>query len=412
MFGSTPQRLVAGLTLALVAGSLGLALPGAHAQDGARATYDFEDGVQGFSSFVIKDNQPGVDAEFPATVTHDKALVKTGTGSLLYTYKVEPKVVRALTLTTRVPAGTRSLRFWVRSEVPTTYLVQLREEGGGEYQTTCSVPGSEWVQVRVNLDELIPGDVKDANGKLDVDQLQSLMLLDIQNMLVNVPGGIEAHIPGFKAQRSLWMDDLVFSKEAVPVSSGVVKSPTGSAYLVDNFESGTVFWTAAKATFGDSVGFQIFPSDVSLRILPEAAGPGMARTPLEPGGKGLRWSYKRVPKTAFMVTHSLEKRDLSKADRLRLSFNASRKSLLLIQLKEQGGAEYNFTVMPDDSVGWHTLELPFNTFSLSDSSKDDNNHLDPDKLKELSVADASAFLPDLPEGDTTVELDAIHFSLK
>jgi hypothetical protein len=51
--------------------------------------------------------------------------------------------------------------------------------------------------------------------------------------------------------------------------------------------------------------------------------------------------------------------------------------------------------------------------TLGQDSKDENNRLDPDQIKEISILDASGFAGGaLPSGDTTMELDAVHFTLK
>jgi hypothetical protein len=157
--------------------------------------------------------------------------------------------------------------------------------------------------------------------------------------------------------------------------------------------------------------FELCPDNVSLQTLTEAAGPGGAKGPTEPGGRGLRFNYRRSAGEIVALHTSLEKRDLSRADRLRMSLSLSQKSLVLIQVKETDGSEYNTTIQPDNSVGWQNLDVALSEFALNDGGQDENNALDPSQIKELTILDASSFAQ-LPAGDITMDIDAVRFSLK
>lgn len=401
-----------GLAGTLLAGGGGRAARPAAAQAAPRATYDFEDGTQGFAALSFKDGQLGADADSKVEVAKDKALVKGGAGSLTYSYKIESKVFRALAADAKVPAGTQSVRFWVRSSARTQLIFTLRETGGASYQFSFYVPASEWVPVAANLNEFVLGDGADANGKLDLDQVSSIGFYDIASMLAGSSDDILKALPNLQGPRALWLDDLQFSSTAVAQASGPAKTDTGSAYVVDNFENGVVSWVPIRVAFAATPPvFDIFPADVTLKVLPEAAGPGMARTPVEPGGKGLRWTYKRGAQEVMALNRSLEKADLRRAERLRISVNCSAPTLLVVQVKEKDGSEYNSMVMPENSVGWQTLNLALSDFTLSQDSKDENNVLDADQIKEITLLDGSAFA-NLPPGDKTIELDAVSFTLK
>jgi hypothetical protein len=399
--------LAAGL---LIAGSGFVTRPG-HAQ-GARMLYDFEDGEQGFAPISVKDNQLEVDPSATVSVTKDKAQIKSGAGSLVYSFKVEPKVFRALVAEAKLPPETQALQLWVRSAAQTILMLTLREEDGSSYQLPFHIPAHQWTQVAANLDELELGDnEKDENNKLDLNQVAHVGLIDIANVLVNAGEAAGAALPDFKGARQLWLDDLRFSKERVPQAAGLVKTDAGSSYLVDNFEAGVVRWTPVRLVFVNNPMFDLFPENSTLKISADAAAPGMAKTPVEPGGKGLRFSYKRGEKEAFALVRSVERADLGRAERLRLSLNCTQKSLLVVQVKEKDGSEYQHLILPDDSVGWRNLDLRLSGLTLSESSKDENNALDPGQIKEITLVDGSAFLGGLT-GDAAVEIDAVSFTLK
>ena len=401
-----PATLATGL-LALTLAPLGVTLPRAEAQ-ATRTTYDFEDGLQGFSTLLVKAGQFGMDAEGSLTVVKD--VVHGGKGALTYTYKPEKVSVRAIVAGVSFPEATQSISLWVRSNTRTQLVLSLREDDETAYDFPFYVPAHEWTQVRANLDEFRLGNNStDENNKLDISQVHSLALVDIASVLVNIPD--LPLVSDFNSQRQVWLDDVQFSTMPAPRAMGEVKAGDQKALLLNNFESGVVDWIAARVTLeANAPRFELFPETVSMRVLPEAAGPGGNKTPLEPGGKGLRISYKRSGQDAFAFVRSVERQDLRAADRLRLSVNLSQKSLLIVQVKERDDSEYQYVILPDNSTGWQNVDVPLSALTLAENSKDENNHLDPDQIKELTLVDASAFAGLGPD-DVTLDLDAVYFTL-
>lgn len=387
----------------------------ARAAAAPRAAYDFEDGEQGFAAVGIREGQVGPDADSRLEVAREKDLVRAGTGSLHYTYMVEPKVIRALSAETRLPADARSVRLWVRSSTQTTLVFSATEQDGARYELAFHVPAFEWTEVAANLDEFLPaGEGQGQKGPLKAERVVALGVLDLANALVNTPGDLAKALPNLRGQRQLWLDDLRFSPTSVAQASGALKTNAGEAYVVDSFDAGLVRWAPVRVVVAnDAPFFEIFPANTSLKVLAEAAAPGAARTPVDPGGKGLRFTYRRAPQEIFGLLCSLERSDLSRAERLRLSLNVSQKSVLFVQLKEKDESEYQHVIEPDNSVGWHDLDLPLTGLTLGQNSKDENAKLDPDQLKEIAVIDGSGFLgAALGQGETTLELDAVSFKLK
>lgn len=399
-----------GGVLALAAVPLAMNGGRAEAQAAAPALYDFEDGVQGFTPIVFKNG--ALAADTASTVTVVKELAKTGKGALSYSFKPEAAAFHALVAEAKLPAGTQSVTLWMRSSVRTVLMLTLREEDGSSYELPAYVPAHEWVPVSANLSEFRPGgDSKDENDKLDADQVRQIAVLDIANMLANTPPGALA--TDVTSQRQLFLDDLKLSADRLPQVSGDVTVAGQKARLLGNFESSLVDWLSARVTIGgNGPAFDLFPESASLKVLSEAAAPGPGKTPLDPGGKGLRISYKRGAQEVFAFVRSFENYPLpATADRLRLSINASQKSMLLIQVKEKDDSEYQYVIAPDNSTGWQNLDLPLSSLTLGDNSKDENNKLDPEQIKELSILDASAFAG-LGATDVTLDLDAVYFTIK
>lgn len=409
---STANRWGTGALAALAVGGLGLlGVQRAGAQGAPLAKYSFDADAGGFTAVTIKDGAPAEDADSSATIVKEGA--KNGGGALLYTYKVEPKFMRTLAGATKLPAGMQSVSLWARGDTRTQMLLTFREEDGSTYHLPFYLPSHEWVKVTVNLDELAIGENEtDENNKLDVDQIAGVGLFDLATMLVNSNDAFANALPNLQGVRKVWLDDLEFSTERVPQASGLVKTDASSTLVVDNFDAGLVRWAPIKVNFGNTPPtFDLCPENVSLQTLPEAAGPGGAKGPTEPGGKGLRFTYRRGDKELFALHTSLEKRDLSRADRLRLSLNMSQKSLILVQVKEKDDSEYQTVIMPENSVGWQNLDVALSDLSLGNESQDENNTLDPAQIKEMTIVDASTAAGQAV-GDVTMDLDAIRLSLK
>jgi hypothetical protein len=382
------------------------------AQGPERATYDFEDGVQSFMALHAREGGVEPDSTATLTVAKDKENVHGGAGALAYTYKVEPNAYRTVAAMAPIPKGTQSVRFWVKSGASTALIFTLRDQAGTDRTLSVYVPAGKWVPVAANLDEFQAPDLAAGARKLDPGTVNAIGVTDIAIMLVNAGGDIAKALPNFQGQRTIWLDDLEFSPQRVAQTSGPVTSPEGKSYVVDNFESPTIRWTPVHVPIENGMPrFQIFPTIAELEIRPEAAPPGEPKTAVAGGGRGLRLSYNRGAMDIYALIRSLEKDDLRTAERLRLSLNLSRPSLVIVNVKEKDDSEYQHVIMPEQSTGWHTLDLLLSNLTLSDNSKDENNRLDADQIKEISIIDASAFAQ-LPGGDVTLELDGVSFGVK
>lgn len=379
----------------------------ARAQE-ARASFPFDDGPDGFMAIAVQSTQVAPDANASVSITREAGDFKAGSGALVYRYQIQPGPIAALYADARIPGDSRSLRFWLRTDRATVFLVSLREQDGSAYQLSFVIAANQWTEVKANLSEcILEQGGKDENGTLDAAQVQAVGLLDLASVLVNGPDAVKQLVPNLQGRRSVWLDDLTFSPGRVVQATGLIEEAGRKTLLVDNFETGLVRWSPVRVSFAATPpSFVLFPENVKLEVLAEAAGPGMARTPLEPGGKGLRVTYPRAAGEAYALNRDLDGYDLNGATRLQLSLNCSRKSLLILQVKERDESEYQVTIQPENSVGWQTQSLSFADFKLGDNSKDENDRLDPGQIKEITLLDGSAFAG-LEAGETVLELDAV-----
>lgn len=82
-------------------------------------------------------------------------------------------------------AGKTSLTFSFASAKPTTLFVHLEERGGGKYNYLLQAKGNSMVQpLSLAVSDFRPGDdSQDANGKLDMDQVNQIAVLDLTGLM-------------------------------------------------------------------------------------------------------------------------------------------------------------------------------------------------------------------------------------
>jgi hypothetical protein len=93
----------------------------------------------------------------------------------------------------------QALRFKAKCSVDCPLLVQIEEKGGGKYNKPVELKaGDVWTQVELPFAQFQPSDdSKDNNGRLDLDQAKSVLLMNLTAAANNAP-----------FQGVLWLDDV------------------------------------------------------------------------------------------------------------------------------------------------------------------------------------------------------------
>ncbi len=344
----------------------------------------------------------GLDDTAALEVVTDKTKAKVGEGSLRYNFTIQPKVIPAAIAFTTIPSDVRSVRFWVKSGTATFIVFGMDEKDGSRYQVGFYVPADAWQEVRVNLDEFhLADDSKDENGRLDPAQVQTIGVVDISAILVNL-------VPELKGTRTLWLDEVTFSTRAEPRTFGEFQQDGKTVLVVDSFETDLVRWTAAT----------IFFNPFAISLTPDGVfgttGDDCAKT-VEPTGsqsaRSLKVTYQRPQMGVFLLVRGLGRTDLSRADRLVLHLKSAKQGMFIVQLKERDDSEYVTQVPIDsDGAGWQRVEVALRDFVLGENSSDENNKLDADQIKELKVLDVTGLLQ--AGGENTLWLDSVAFVLR
>jgi hypothetical protein len=379
----------------------------------AQATpkYSFDNELAGFAAWRMDGFEGTEDTESSVEIVRDGA--KVGAGALLYSYQVKPQPILSLASITGVPAGTESVDFWMRSDTSTQFYLYLAEEDASTYLLPFHLPSQKWTRVTANLDEFVLSDTAtDENGKLDLAQVAEIGFYDLATIRLGAPENLAYVVPNRQGSRKIWLDDLEFSEKRVPQARGVVKTDTGSALVVDNFDAGLIRWMPVKWVVGEGSKYEYCPDNISLQVLADGAGLGGAKSPAAPGGRVLRFTYRRNTDEGYAVYLQLEKQDLSRAERLLLDLRMSRKSKVLLQVNENDGTEYRTTLPSNGGTGWQSVDVALSDFTVNeDCCQDENNALDVPQINAIAIKDVSSHAG-YSGVDVTMDLDAVRFTLK
>lgn len=357
---------------------------------------DFEGDASEWSGLTLGEGGVHPDGDSKIAITKEAASVKVGKGALSWSYDITPKIVRVLALQKPLDlTGMKSLHLWVKCSQATSIIVGIGDSSGASYQTNAHCSPGAWQEVAVNLDELTidePG--KDPNGKLDLDQVGSITIFDIAGFLA-------MFLPDIRGSRTMMIDDLYFSSKPVVATTGPAQvTRVVPIHLVDNFESTVIRWLPISLEFADAPKFALFDAPVALD---KDVPPG--------GGKqSLKFSYPRKGKKVHGVMRSLDKVDLSKAVTLDLSMKASHDGTFFVSIEEKDGSRYNMKV--DLVLGdWKSFSWKLSDFTLADDTQDENGKLDPDQIKQISLADATQLLGNSEADQVHLWIDQVLFVL-
>jgi hypothetical protein len=357
---------------------------------------DFESELSGWTAIKIDDSTGfGVDEDSAVAVARDPAQVKSGKGALTYTYELSAATVRVLGVQRPLDlTGMKSVRFWVRCSHATAVLFGINERGGANYQTSFYCPAGSWQEFAVNLDELALDDpAKDANGKLDLEDVESLHVMDLGSFLVRL-------LPDLKGSRTLGLDDVEFSGKSLARTTGATKSARGDpVHLVDSFESAVIRWAPVGIEIGEGPKIRVFEAPL--------ATDADART----GRQSLKMTYTRQAMKVQGLMRSLEKLDLAKASRLELGLKTSRDGMFIVSIEEKDGSRYQKVVELKAADGWKGLSFPLAEFTKADDSQDENDALDAGQIKEMSIADFTTLAGAGTGAENVLRVDEVFFAL-
>src|SRR5215471_7500639 len=283
-------------------------------------------------------------------------------GALQFRYEVQPKQFAVAVLP--APAETarmKRLRFRVKPDHDTALAVLLseRKPGGGNYVATFWAPAGAWQSI-----ELTPGDFSisdgandpvDADGKLDLDQVEGIGITDLAQLFA-----AQAENPEFpmavertSGTHVLQLADFELSGE--PAGRGV-RPPLA----IDRFDRGYLEWMT--------------PGGVKLKLA--AAGNPLRTTALEA-------SYEQAQGKFGLLMRKLSNVDLSKAAGVAFDIASRTEATVIVSLELKSGRRFNQTIFPPGAGEVFHVKLRFDDFT-------GEGKLDAAQLKSMALADITA----------------------
>ncbi|HZO91009.1 MAG TPA: hypothetical protein VFB38_21975 [Chthonomonadaceae bacterium] len=321
-----------------------------------------------------------------ASVTTDAAHVKEGKGALEFTYTVgkageanaggPPVDILLRPTPDGALAKMRSLRFWARADADTPLVVTLSEKEGGHYNTIVWLPKDTWQQVLLSPEDFWLGDgkddPKDPDGKLDLDKVENVGLVNVWAFLALGASDNPQIAPIFAPHlgaHSLWLDDFTASPTPRPEEAAPAGDKEG-VRIDDLGRTPLLGWLPI--------------GEIQMKL-------DKSDTPIK--GTALRLEYPQEPGKFAALMHDLHRYNLSKASTLTLEVASQQQAKLIVQLEEKGGAKYNAQVDVPAGAAPTRKSVAFTDFTLADDSpKDSNDHLDLDQIKSLVIVDITSLL--------------------
>ncbi|MGI8992300.1 MAG: hypothetical protein ACR2I2_22315 [Bryobacteraceae bacterium] len=311
-------------------------------------------------------------------VTRDPVNVKTGKFALEFEYTAEPRdfSVALLPLTDVSFAGVKTIRFWLKTDSPTAIAVILseKEPGGGRYSAIVWSPKQQWRQIELTPADFSlgeePNDPEDSNGRLDLDRLQAVAIVDVSQIFSAVKPNpdlaiaIDPHI----GKHTLFIDDFDVLDTA-PASNALNKS---DGVLIDNFPHQYVDWL--------TLGGADLSLDISGKPLAEHA---------------MKAVYQQAEGNYVVLVHKLGPLDLSKTNRLAFDIASDKPAQLVISFEERNpgkrqGPRYNVDIEVPGGGKSDRREVALGAFQLDQNGPPDSNaKLDLDKIKTISILDVT-----------------------
>lgn len=296
-----------------------------------------------------------------------------GNSGLAFTYSLGAKKFSAAVLPVSGElAQMQRIRFRVKADHDTAVAVLLSEHkpGGGDYSAWFWAPVNQWQQIELGSGDFAtndgPKDPADADGKLDLDQVEGVGIFDLAHFFGALPENPAFPVIVAKStgKHTLLLDDFQILNSA---ATRVKASP--SAIPIDAFDRGFLQWIALGG--------------IDLKL-------SAADNPL--GRAAMQASYEQVEGKFAVLVGRLSNLDLSKAKRIAFDVASEHEATLVVSLevKKAGsnqGPRFSVTIYPPAGRKVFHVNLSLDTFEPDQSGA---VKLDPPRLKSIAITDVTA----------------------
>lgn len=296
-------------------------------------------------------------------VTHDIAHVKVGIGSLQFNYGVAKGETNllALPIADGQLGKMKSFKFWLQMDSPSAIGIVVQEKNGGSYMSRFAAPKGYWQKVEVDLSDFAlntgPDDPKDPDGKLDPDQIGSVMILDLSQFLIQGDPNFAALFGATTGARTMYLSDFQATTESL--------SKLGN-HVIEDFARPQIQWLGVGGPMM-SIG-----STKSIE------------------GSALKSSYHIEKGKMAAMVRAVNPGLLAGTHSVSFKLSAEKACKLLVQLEESSGGKYNTIVDMDGTPEVKMIEVQYKDLHPGDDSKDNNGKFDPELVTQFLIIDLSA----------------------
>jgi hypothetical protein len=286
--------------------------------------------------------------------------IRAAGGALEFSYEVKPKQF-AMAVLPAPPeiAQLKRLRFRSRTDHDTTLAVLLSEHkpGGGNYIAMFWSPAGAWQTIDLTPADFAvsdgPTDPVDADGKLDLDQVEGVGIADVAQFFISQPDNPEVPIAIDRTTgaHKLQIADFEMLGGAAPAPRPVL--------AIDRFDRGYLQWITLGA--------------VKLK-------PASPENPLSEGA--LEASYEQTEGRYGLLLRRLANLDLSNATGVAFDVASRVDATLVVSLELKNGRRFNQTIYPPPGGEVFHVSLKFSDFS-------GEGKLEPALLKSMGIVDVT-----------------------
>ncbi|MEN6644145.1 MAG: hypothetical protein ABFE08_17035 [Armatimonadia bacterium] len=315
-----------------------------------------------------------LDKQAELRVVNEPGHVYQGAGSLQFSFSprqaTEGDMPGVLLVPLQGIVGAEGLHLALQSSTSGPLLLALREQDESTYVYMIYVQAGDWHVLDLPLsDFILEESAKDENGKLDLDQVAGLGVVDPALWLMAEAAG--GKFPFFMSQpnrRDLWLDEV----KMLPAAPQRLRAATldgAPARMVEDCDGDSAYWFVLGGR-NLRVGTS---SDQAVE------------------GSSLRLDYELPSKSLLAMAHVVRPGLLQGIKRVAFGVRAGAACTLAVTLKE--GDKSGYTTLVEVPEGqWQQFVLPLEKFRLNDEDVDPDTGLQPEKVTSILFIDVTALV--------------------
>jgi hypothetical protein len=257
--------------------------------------------------------------------------------------------------------GVTTLAFSLRASETGTYAVTLDEAGGGNWATMVHLEKDAWQEVLLPVKEFIltegPNDRPDGNGRLDMERVQSVSLVNMRSIL---------------GQTANPLIEMLFAQKPGTYTLNLGRlsaTDAAGASTLDGLNLPQVGWFPAGET--------------KLSLAPASTSPLKS--------KSLRIGYSVGGGQVGVLFRRVAKGSLAASTGLGWNIASENATTLTFQVEDSEGGKFKTEVKVSGGKNPGTTTVKWSQFTPADDSKSKREKPDPAKITQVAFIDITGF---------------------